>query len=82
MIISWYLKKNGEDGHLGDDPNHVVIDVPEKDITDNDTNGSNENDDGCDVGIDDDDEDKDDDENGSEWCYYWYYGCFFLSPCY
>ena len=36
-------------------------DVPEKYINDNDTNGSNENDDGYDVGIDDDDD-------GSHWC--------------
>ena len=79
MIISLYLQKNGEDEYLGDDPDHVVTDVPEKDITDNDTVGSNKNDDGYDVGIDDEDEDDDD---GSHWCFYWDCGCFLLSPCY
>ena len=66
MIISWYLQKNGEDDYLDDDSDYVVIDVPEKDITDNDTNGSNENDDGCDVGIDDEDEDEDEDEDDDD----------------
>ena len=76
MIISWYLKKNGEDD-VANDTDYVASDVPEKYITDNDTVGSNENDDGYDVGIEDEDED-----NGSHQCYYWDYGCFFLSPCY
>ena len=40
MIISWYLQKNGEDD-IDDDTDYVDTDVPEKDITDNDTNGSN-----------------------------------------
>ena len=53
------MQKNGEDDYVGDDPDYVVIDIPENDITDNDTNGSNENDDGYDVGIGDDDEDED-----------------------
>ena len=57
MIISWYLQKNGEDG-VADDT--IATDVPERDITDNDTIGSNANDDGYDVGIDDEDEDEDD----------------------
>ena len=56
MIISWYLQKNGE-GDEADDTDYVAIDVSEKDITDNDTIGSNENDDGYDVGIDDEDDD-------------------------
>ena len=58
MIISWYLKKNAEDYYIGDDPNYVGIDVPEKYIVDNDTNGSNKNDDGYDVGIDDEDDES------------------------
>ena len=45
MIISWYLQKNGEDNYVGNDLDYVVTDVPEKDIHDNETNGSNENDD-------------------------------------
>ena len=81
MIISWYLQKNGE-GDKADDTDDVSTDVPEKDITNNDTVGSNENDDGYDVGIDDEDEDDDDDDDGSHWCYYWDCGCFLLSPCY
>ena len=65
------------------DTDYVATDVPEKDITDNDTVGSNENDDGYDVGIDDEDEDDDeDDDDGSHWCFYWDCGCFLLSPCY
>ena len=59
MIISWYLQKNGEDD-VDDDTDYVDTDVPEKDINDNETIGSNENDDGYDVGIDDEDEDDDD----------------------
>ena len=84
MIISWYLQKNGEDDYLDDDPDYVVTDVPEKDIVDNDTNGSNENDDGCDVGIDDEDDngDGDNEDDDSHWCYYWDCGCFLFSPCY
>ena len=78
MIISWYLRKNSEDD-VADDTNCIATDVLEKDITDNDTVGSNENDDGYDVGIDDEDEDDDD---GSHWCFYWDCGCFLLSPCY
>ena len=62
MIISWYLQKNGEDD-VDDDTDYVDIDVLEKDITDNDTVGSNANDDGYDVGIDDEDEDEDADED-------------------
>ena len=77
MIIALYLQKNREDYYLNDDLDYVVIDVLEKDITDNDANGSNENDDGYDVGIDDED-----DDDGSHWCFYWDCGCFFLSPCY
>ena len=73
MIISWYLHKNGEDD-VADDTDYVATNVPEKYITDNDTVGSNENDDGYDVGIDDDD--------GRHWCFYWDCGCFLLSPCY
>ena len=76
MIISWYLQKNGEDD-VADDTDYVVADVPERDITDNDTLGSNENDDGYDVGIDDED-----DDDGSHWCFYWDCGCFLLFPCY
>jgi len=65
LIISWYLQKNGE-GDEADDINYVATDVPEKDIIDNDTVRSNENDDGYDVGMDDDDEDDDeDDDDGS-----------------
>ena len=59
MIISWYLHKNDGDG-IADDTDYVSTDVTEKDITDNHTDGSNENDDGYDVGIDDEDEDEDD----------------------
>ena len=59
MIISWYLQKNGE-GDEVDDTDYVSTDVPEKDITNNDAVGSNENDDGYDVGIDDEDGDDDD----------------------
>ena len=79
------MQKNGEDNYVDDDPNYVVTDVLEKDIVDNDTNGSNENDDGYDVGRDEDDEDEDedeDDDDGSHWCYYWDCVCFLLSPCY
>ena len=76
MIISWYLQKNGE-GDEANDTDYGSTDVPEKDITDNDIVGSNENDDGYDVGIDDED-----DDDGSHWCFYWDCGCFFLSPCY
>ena len=57
------MRKKGEDDYAGDDPDYVVTDAPEKDIDDNETNGSNENYDGYDVGIDDDDDDGDDDEN-------------------
>ena len=46
---------------LDDDPDYVVTDVPKKYIVDNNENGSNENDDGYDVGIDDEDEDADED---------------------
>ena len=63
MIIAWYLQKNGEDDYIGDDLDYVVTDVLEKDIDGNETNGSNENDDRYDVGIDDDDDDKDYDED-------------------
>ena len=80
MIISWYLQENGEHDYLDDDSNCVFTNVPKKDIADNDANGSNENDDGYDVGIYED-EDEDDDD-GSHWCYLWYCGCFLLSPCY
>ena len=73
MIISWYLQKNGEDD-VDDDIDYVDNDVLEKDITDNDTVGSNQNDDGYDVGIDDED---DDDDDGSHWCLYWDCGCLF-----
>ena len=76
MIISWYLQKNGEDD-VADDTDYVSTDVLEKDITDNDTVGSNENDDRYDVGIDDED-----DDDGSHWCFYWDCGCFLVSPCY
>ena len=72
------MQKNDEDD-VDDDTDYFDTDVPEKDIIDNDTVGSNENDDGYDVGIDDEDEDDDD---GSHWCFYWDYGCFLLSPCY
>ena len=83
MIIFWYLQRNSKDDYIGDDPDYVATDVPEKDITDNDTVGSNENDDGYDVGIHDEDEDDDeDDDDGSHWCFYWDCGCFLLSPCY
>ena len=79
MIVSWYLHTNGEDDYdIGDDPDYVVTDVPEKYITYSHTNRSNENDDGYDVGIYEDDEDDDD---GIHWCYYWNCGCFLLSPC-
>ena len=54
MIISWYLQKNGEDD-VDDDTDYVDTDVPEKDTVVNDANGSNETDDGCDVGIGEDD---------------------------
>ena len=87
MIISWYLQKNGE-GDKVDDTDYVSTDVPKRDNTNNDTVGSNENDDVY-VGIDEDEEDKDEDEDedededdGSHWCYYWDCGCFSLSPCY
>ena len=60
MIISWYLQKNGKDDYLDDDPNYVVTDALEKDIADNDVNGSNENDGGYDVEIDDEDDNDDD----------------------
>ena len=53
------MQKNSE-GDEADDTDYVAIDVPEKYITHNDTIGSNENDDGYDVGIDDEDEDEDD----------------------
>ena len=76
MIISCYLQKNGEDGCLDDDPYYVVTNVLEKYIVDNDANGSDENDDGCYVGIDDDDN-----HDGSHWCYHWYCECFLVSPC-
>ena len=84
MIISLYLQKNGEDSVV-DDTDYIAIDVPTRDITDNDTIGSNANDDGYDVGIDDEDKDANEDEDeddGSDQCYYWDCGCFFLSPCY
>ena len=55
MIISWYLQKNDEDG-VADDTDYIVTDVPARDINDNDTIGSNANDDGYDVGIDDEDD--------------------------
>ena len=55
MNISWYLQKNGEDG-VADDTDYLATDVPERDIADNDTIGSNANDDGYDVGIDDEDD--------------------------
>ena len=61
MIISWYLQKNSEDDVV-DDTYYVATDVPEKDITDNYTVGSNENDYGYDVGIDYEDEDEDEDD--------------------
>ena len=80
MIISWYLHENGEDDYLDDDPDYVFTDVPKKYIADNDANGSNENADGYDVGIDEDDDDEDEedyDDDGSHWCYYWDCGCFF-----
>ena len=60
------MQKNGKDG-LTDDTDYISIDVPTRDIIDNDTIGSNENDDGYDVGIDDEDEDEDD---GIHQCYY------------
>ena len=41
MIISWYLQKNGE-GDEADDTDYIATDVPEKDIIDNDTVGSDE----------------------------------------
>ena len=87
MIIFCYLRKNGEDDHVGDDPDYDVTDVQDKYIADNYVNGSNENDDGYNVGIDEDDEYvedvvDDDDGGGCDWCYYWDCGCFFLSPCY
>ena len=59
--MSWYLQKNGE-GDEVDDTDYVATHVPEKYITDNDTVGSNKNDDGYDVGIDDEDEDEDEDD--------------------
>ena len=62
-LLNWLFlgicRKNDEDG-VGDDTNYNAIDVPEKDIADNDIVGSKENDDGYDVGIDDEDEDEDD----------------------
>ena len=61
MIISWYLQKNDEDG-VADDTDYIATDVPARDINDNDTIGSNANDDGYDVGIDDEDEDEDEDD--------------------
>ena len=69
MIISWYLQENGEYDYLDDDLDDVITDVPNKDIVDNDANGSNENDNVYDVGIDEDDEDEyeddyDDDDGG------------------
>ena len=80
-VLNWLFlgicRKNGEDD-VDDDTDYVYTDVPEKDITDNDTVGSNENDDGYDVEIDDDE----DDDDGSDWCFYWDCGCFLLSPCY
>ena len=82
MIVSWYLQKNGEDDYVGDDPDYIVTDVPEKYVTYSDTNRSNENDDGYDVGIEDYDEDVDNDDDGIHCCYYWDWGCFFLSPYY
>ena len=62
LIISWYLQKNDEDG-ISNDTYYIGIDVPARDINDNDTIGSNANDDGYDVGIDDEDEDEDEDED-------------------
>ena len=70
MTISWYLQKNNE-GDQADDTDYVSTDVPEKDITNNDIVGSNENDDGYDVGIDEDANDDDDDDEEDS-----------LSPCY
>ena len=82
MIISCYLRENGEDDYLDDDRDYVATDVPKKYIVDNVANWSNENDDGYDVGIDEDDEDEDEDDDSSNLCYYWDCGCFFISPCY
>ena len=61
------MKENGEDDYLDDDHDYVVIDVPKKDIVGNDAYGSNENDDGYDVGIheNEEDEDEEDDDDGS-----------------
>ena len=59
MIISWYLHKNGEDDVV-EDTDYFATDVPERDITDNATIGSNANDDVYAVWIDDEDEDEDD----------------------
>ena len=56
------MPENGEDDYLDDDPHYVFTDLPKKDIANNDANGSNENDDGYDVGRDEDDEDEDEDE--------------------
>ena len=50
------MQKNSEYG-IADDTDYIASDVPARDITDNDTIGSNANDDGYDVGIDDEDED-------------------------
>ena len=55
------MQKNGEDDYLDDDLDYVVTDAPKKDIDDNETNGSNENDDGYDTWIEDEDEDEDED---------------------
>ena len=76
------MQKNGEDNYVDDDPNYVVTDVPENDIDDNETDGSNQNYQGYDVGIHDDHEDEDEYDDGIHWCYYWDCGCFFLSSCY
>ena len=63
MITSCYLHKNGEDDCLDDDLDYVVTNVPEKDIVDNDADGSDENDDGYDIWIDEDDEDENNDDD-------------------
>ena len=49
------FENNDEDG-VADDTDYIATDVPARDINDNDRIGSNENDDGYDVGIEDEDD--------------------------
>ena len=64
------MQENGEDDYLYCDLDYVANNAPKNDISHNDANGSNENDDGYDVGIDEDDEDEDEDDDSSNLCYY------------